>query len=450
LPVRVLRVLAGCAQRACARPSPGARAPAPAALPPPGAAPPAAPEPPEARLAGKHFVIVHSSPLPGEGEPLLERLRAEGLGAEARRLSSTPFGSLRPCLELVVAGAFSDAEQARALVQRLSVAGVKSYLKSAGPLARDWEQREADCRQQAEVWKAPPRVGASGPRFLDLRGERTFVLLSEGPQDTPGAPLRQVGEDRGFWMAALGEDPTGTFKKGQAFEVYDAQGPIKVDCRVKGFASLHRGIAHFSYFQQLEAPKEPGCGKTWPVAELDCSLMNTRVRESLLAFVLPRGSPVPRYYARVEPLPEPLKAAQEQALRALPAYAKVHAQAQAHAREQGAPLSESLELRAFSAQGRQVVVGVARFQTGLGHPGCGGPDYRDTVSRAVALSGDGRESPVGGALDGESLLAVLDLEDDGAVELLTRSPRDTSQVALVREHGSRVTASFLPQCDTNC
>lgn len=352
LSLLVLLALVGCGPKACGRSSPGIQPAAPDAS---VAAAPAAPEPAEARLAGKHFVIVHSSPIPGEGEAVLERLRAAGLGAEAQRLSSTPFSALRPCLELVVAGAFPDSEAARGQAQRLSAAGVKSYLKNAGPLASDWERREADCRQQAEVLEAPPRVGAGGPRFLDLRGERTFVLLSEAPQDTPGAPLRQVGEDRGFWLAALKEDPTGTFKKGEAFEVYDAQGPIKVDCRVKGFASLNRGVPHFSYFQQPEPPDSPGCGKAWPVAELDCSLMNTRVRESNLAFVLPQGSPAPRY------LP--------------PA-------------DQRAP-------------------------------------------------------------EGERTLAVLDLEGDGRAERLTRAPGDTWQVALVREDGSRVTATFLPRCDPN-
>jgi hypothetical protein len=45
---------------------------------------------------------------------------------------------------------------------------------------------------------------------------------------------------------------------------------------------------------------------------------------------------------------------------------------------------------------------------------------------------------------------VLDLEGDGRVELLTRSPEDSSQVALVREDGSRMAASFVPNCDCGC
>ncbi|HEX8699605.1 MAG TPA: hypothetical protein VF815_12255 [Myxococcaceae bacterium] len=450
----VLLVLAGCGPKACGRSTPVSSAGPPDAAPVAAAPAPPAPAPPEpleVRLAQKHFVIVHSSPIPRAGASARGRLIASGLAAEVLWLSSIPYASLRPCLEVVVAGAFSDVEAARALSQRLAEAGIPNYLKHAGPLAADREQREVECRRQEEVLMAPPRTGASGPRFLDLRGPRTFVLLSDAPQDIPGAQLRQVGQDRGFWMAELKQDPTGTFKKGDAFDVYDAQGPIKVACRVKGFASLNRGVPHFSYFQQPEEPADPGCGKAWPVAELDCSLTNTRAQESNLAFVLPKGSPAPRYFPPSQALPEPLKEAQESALRALPAYRKTRAAAQAHAGKQGAVLSESLEWKAFPAGERQVVVGLAHFETGKGNSQCGGPDYQATVSRVVAVaSAEGRGAPVGGALDGESILAVMDLEGDGSVELLTRSRTDASRVALVREDGSRITATFLPHCDTSC
>jgi hypothetical protein len=447
----VLLVLAGCGPKACGRALPASPASAPdAATAPAAVAPPSAPAPPEARLAGQNLVIVHSSSIPGEGEPLLEKLRAAGLGVDARRLSSTPFASLRPCLELVVAGAFADRDAALALAQRLDAAGVSNYLKNAGPLAKDRERREAECREQAQALKAPARMEASAPRFLDLRGERTFVLLSHAPGDTAGTQLRQVGEDRGFWMAALEADPTGTFKKGDAFAVYDAQGPIQLGCRVKGFAWLNRGIAHFGYFQQPEPPTGPGCGRAWPVAELDCSLTNTRVRETNLAFVLPKGSPAPRYLP-AQPLQEPLRTAQERALHALSEYAKARAEGQAHAQQQGLPLRESLDLKAFSLVGRQVVVALSRLQTGEGR-GCGGKDYRASVSRVVALGADGQEASVAvvGDLDSERLLAVMDLEGDGKVELLTRGRVDPSQAALIREDGTPLVLSFLPHCDTGC
>jgi hypothetical protein len=122
----------------------------------------------------------------------------------------------------------------------------------------------------------------------------------------------------------------------------------------------------------------------------------------------------------------------------------------AHAQQQGTTLLETLELWAFPAPGRQVMVGLARFQTGEGVSVCGGPDSWASVSRVVAVGEDGREAPVGGELDGESLLAVMDLEGDGRFELLTRARVDPSQVALVREDGTRLTATFLPHCDFGC
>ncbi|MDY7226331.1 hypothetical protein [Hyalangium rubrum] len=447
LSLLALVALAGCGSvKGCggAAPASSASAPSPA---------PSKPASPEARFAQQYLVIVHSSPTPGEGEPVLEKLRAAGLGSEARRLSTTPFASLRPCLEVVVAGAFADRDAALALAQRLDGAGIDNYLKNAGALAKDRERREADCREQAQAREALAQApaGSVGPRFLDVRGKRTFVLLTHEPQDTPGAELRPVGEDRGFWFASLKEDPTGTFKQGEAFDLYDAQGPIQVSCRVKGFGSLNRGIPHFGYFQQPEPPADPGCGNAWPVAELDCSLLGTRAMDDpSLAFVLPKGSPAPRYFTRSEALPEPVKAAQEEALRGVPAFAKARAEGEAHAQQQGTPLRQELELRSYSASGRQVVVGLARFHTGEGMTECGGPDYAATVSRVVALGSDGRETPVGGIVNGEDIVAVLDVEGDGQVELLTRTQEFTSRVALVREDGAPLAASFLPNCDCGC
>ncbi len=286
---------------------------------------------------------------------------------------------------------------------------------------------------------------------MDLRGPRSFVLLSHEPKDTLGAKLQQVGEDRGFWMAALQEDPTGAFKKGDTFDVYDAQGLLKSGCHVKGFASLNRGIPHFSYFQEQEAPKDPGCGKAWPVAELDCSFVGTRAMESdATVFALPGGSPAPRYFTRSEALPEPLKASQEAGLRTLAAFAKTRAEGEAHAHKQGMPLRESLAFHVFGSGGRQVVVGLARFQTGEGNSQCGAPDFRATVSRVVAVEAGGHESPIGGELNGEGVVAVLDFEGDGRVELLTRDPNSPAQMAIVREDGTQVAASFLPNCDCGC
>ncbi|WP_224240342.1 hypothetical protein [Hyalangium gracile] len=451
----VLVLLAGCgSMKGC-----GGSASAPAATPASATSPSASGSKDsaaslEADFASKYLVIVHSSPMPGEGKDVIEKLGAAGLGSGVKRLSSTPFASLKPCLEVVVAGAFAEKEAAIALAGRLKQAGVKHYLKNAGALAQDRARREADCQRQLQAQAAvAARAGSPGePRLMDLRGPQSFVLLSSEPKDTPGATLRQVGEDRGFWMATLREDPNGAFQKGATVDVYDRQGLLKSGCRVKGFASLNRGIPHFGYFQDAEPPKEPGCGGAWPVAELDCSLVETRAMQSdAIAFVLPGGAPAPRYFARSDSLPEPLRASQEAALRALPAFAKTRAEGESHAREQGLPLQESVEFRVFSAAGRQVVVGLAHFYTGEGNDVCGGPDFTATVSRVAVVVEGGQESLVAGEVKGESVQAVIDLEGDGRVELLTLDSGDSQgRTAIVREDGSPLAASYLANCDCGC
>jgi hypothetical protein len=445
-------LLAGCGSKGCGSSASSASA-SPAPAPAPTAPRPAAAEPPEARFAKKYLVIVHSSPTPGEAQELVEKLRAANLGADVQRLSSTPYSSLRPCLEVVVAGAFVDKDAALALSGRLDGAGVKNYLKNAGALAQDRERREAACREQAEAQAAlAARTStAADPRFVDLRGPRTFVLLTSEAQDTPGSELRQQGGDRGFWMAALPKDPTGTFKLKDTFDVYDKDGLVKSGCRVKGFASLNRGVPHFGYFQQAEEPDQPGCGNTWPVAELDCSFVGTRaLSQDTPVFALPAGRPAPRYFPLRSDVPEPLKASQEEALKAMPEFAQTREQGEAHAREQGLPLEESLVMTSASVGNRRVVVSMARFLTGEGHAACGGPDFWATVSLVRAVGEDGQETSMGHLVDGESLVTVMDLEGDGSLELLTRDPADPQRMAIVREDGTQVAGSFLPNCDCGC
>lgn len=447
-------LLAGCGSVKGCGSSASSPAPAPVAAPAPKAEapPPAAPEPPEARLARKYLVIVHSSPTPGEGQELVEKIRTAGLAAEVQRLSSTPFASLRPCLEVVIAGAFAEKDAALALARKLDGAGVKNYLKNSGALAEDRERREADCREQAQLQAAvaaQPDTAAT-PRFVDLRGPRTFVLLSSEPQDTPGAKLRPQGGDRGFWLASLPKDPTGTFKAGDTFNVYDKQGLVKSGCRVKGFASLNRGIPHFGYFQQTEEPDAPGCGNAWPVAELDCSLVGTRAMNmESPVFVLPASRPAPKYFPLQSELPEPLKASGEAALKSLPEYIQAREQGETHAKEQGEPLQESMVQTSATVGHRRFVVSTARFLTGEGHTECGGPDYGASVSRVRTVSEEGQEAAVAN-VDGESVVAVMDLEGDGTVELLTRDPADSQRMALVREDGTPMATGFLPNCDCGC
>lgn len=449
-------LLAGCGSvKGCGSSSTSSQAPAPAPAPAPKAeaSRPAVPEPPEARFARKYLVIVHSSPTPGEGQELVEKMKAAGLGAEVQRLPSTPFASLRPCLEVIIGGAFADKDAALALAHKLDGAGVKNYLKNSGALAEDRERREADCREQAQLQAAAAarEETAANPRFVDVRGPRTFVLLTSESQEPGNEGFSAQGGDRGFWLAKLPKDPTGIFKVGDTFHIYDKAGRVKSGCRVKGFSSLVRGIPHFGYFQQQEEPDQPGCGSAWPAAELDCSLVDlgSALQDSPL-FALPASRPAPKYFPLSSDVPAQMKTWQEEALKAMPQYAQTREKGEAHAQEQGEPLQESLVQTRANLGNRQLVVSIARLLTGEGHSACGGPDFWASVSRVSAMGEDGKETMMGNVVDGESIVAVMDVEGDGTVELLTRDPSDSQQLAIVREDGTPMAAASQPNCDCGC
>lgn len=449
-------LLAGCGSvKGCGSSAPSsATAKAPAPAPKAEAPRPAAPEPPEARFAKKYLVIVHSSPTPGEGQELVEKMKAAGLGAEVQRLPSTPFSSLRPCLEVVIAGAFADKDAALALAHKLDGAGVKNYLKNSGALAVDRERRAADCVEQAQLQAAAAarEETAANPRFVDVRGPRTFVLLtSESHEPGGGEGYSAQGGDRGFWLAKLPKDPTGLFKVGNSFHIYDKARQVKSGCRVKGFVSLVRGTPHFGYFQQKEEPDQPGCGSAWPAAELDCSLveLGSALQDSPL-FALPASRPAPKYFPLSSDVPEPMKTWQAESLKGMPRYTQAREKGEAHAQEQGEPLQESLVQTRANLGNRQLVVSIARLLTGEGHSACGGPDYWASVSRVSVMDEAGKEAMMGNIVDGESLVAVMDIEGDGTVELLTRDPADSQQWAIVREDGTPLAAASQPNCDCGC
>jgi hypothetical protein len=454
----VLVLLAGCGSlKACGGSAPVATASATPTAPtalaaaPAPPAPPKPPEPPEARFAQRYLVIAHTSPNAGEGEDIIEKLRTAGLGEGVERVSTTPFSSLRPCLEVVVAGAFADKAAAEERSRRLAAAGVDNYLRNTGALVQDREARESECQQLAEARRngalraRPPE----GPFLVESRGERTFLLLvSGGSMSFPGPELDQVGDDRRFWLAPLKEDPTGVLAKGARFNVYDASGTRKEGCRVKGFALLHRGRPHFSYFQREEPQGPPDCGGTWPVAELDCPVAGAGDSDSEnVVFALAADRPAPRFFQRSGELAAHVRHAQESALRALPEYETARENGQAHAKEQQEPLQEKLELRVYPLEGRQLVVGLAHLQTGEGHWFCGGEDFWASLSRVVAVSPDEQETPVGGGVDGDDIVGVVDLEGDGQVELLTRRG---DAVSILTEDGAERASSDVPNCDCGC
>ena len=437
----LLLAVSGCQGfRGCGSSEP---APVAAAAAPDASTPGVAPPPPEARYARSWLVILHSSPTPGQGAEALEALKKSGLPAEPARLSSTAFRNLRPCLEVVVAKAFADKAAAEGFRQRLAEAGVEGYVKNAGPLDSERERKEATCRAEAEA--AVARVGARKPevepRFVEVHAGRTFMLLGE---DAGNEGLEPVDEGRRLWRAPAEKDPTGRFTVGDVVDLYGANGLVQSGCEVAGFAWLNRGVPHFSYAQQEPLPTEPGCGRAWAFAELDCAMT-----PSDLVFALPAGTKAPVFYALGDAPSDEVRAAQERALRSSPRFATLRSEGSIRAEDVQEKLAEDEKTARYSSGEHDVLFTVAHFVTGEGNAVCGW-DYNEQLTRAVVRGPGGERVLSAKELNGDSVAAVLDLEGDGQVELLLNASWPTHRVRLIREDGSEVVWSEVENCDCGC
>ncbi|PTL79401.1 hypothetical protein DAT35_35000 [Vitiosangium sp. GDMCC 1.1324] len=400
--------------------------------------------PPEARYAKTWLVIVHSSANPGEGGDALAALKKTGLPSEPRRLSTNAFRDLRPCLEVVVARAFAGRAEADAYQKQLAAAGVEAYVKNAGPLESDREGREAACRAGAEAHaaRAESLKRQAVPRFVESHAGRTFMLLGEASESVV---LEPMDARRSLWMSAVEQDPTGLFTRGDGVDLYGVDGPVHAGCKVTGFAWINRGVPHFGYFQQEPPPEAPGCGRAWAFAELDCA-----VEPESLVFALPAGSKAPVFFAPSEGPSSEVLAAQEDALRRSPRFAMLRSEGSVQAEQVQEELSEEVRSFSYASGERYAVVTVARFRTGEGNSTCG-TDYNQQVSRAVVLEpGRGERLLPAKELVGDDVVGVLDLEGDGAVELLLHESWPSQAMRLVREDGTEVAGAVVENCDCGC
>jgi len=443
-PLALLLALAGCTQqggREAPKPPPApASAPAPEHPVPGGKAPP-----PEVRYARMWLVIVHASATPGEGSEVLKALARTGLSAEPVRLSTTAFRDLRPCLELVVAKAFSGKAEAVAYQGRLLEAGVAAEVKHAGPLEAGREAREATCLAAVEAHAALVEglKRREAPRFVESHVGRTFLLLGESQESLV---LEPMDVRRSVWMASAREDPTGLFSLGDRVDLYGAEGPLREGCAVKGFTWINRGVPPVEFFLREPPPEEPGCGRVWAFAELDCA-----VKPGVPVFALPEGTKAPVFFQREDAAPGPEEAATEAtALRRSARFATLRLEGSEQAERVGEPLREEVGSFGFSREERRVLFTVARLRVGEGHSVCG-IDYDQQATRAVVRAPGERERvlPETG-LVGEDVVGVLDLEGDGRVELLLRETWPAGTLRLVREDGTEVAGDVVENCDCGC
>lgn len=436
----VLVAFSGCrGLHGCGTSEPPASAVASAASAPDASTPGVTPPPPEAAYAKTWLVILHSSPTPGEGAQALEALKKTGLPAEPRRLSSNAFRNLRPCLEVVVARAFPDKAGAEGFQKQLVAAGVDAYVKNAGALDPERENKEAACRAVATRASAP---GRAVPRFVEVQAGRTFMLLGKAADESG---LQPVDDSRSLWMGPASVDPSGFFAQGDAVDLYGASGLVQPGCKVTGFARINRGVPHFGYLQQQPPPTEPGCGQAWAFAELDCGMTPNDV-----VFALPAGTKAPEFYTPGDAPSEELRAEQDAALRKTARFVELSAEGHIEAEQVQEPLKEEVKASTFSQGERQVVLTKLHVYTGEGEGRCG-RDYSAQVSRAV-VRGPGVEARALSVkeLDADEVVGVLDLEGDGRVELLLDQSWTGRHLRLVREDGTEVAGSEVEFCDSGC
>ncbi|MBM7118442.1 hypothetical protein [Archangium primigenium] len=441
----VLLALAGCSrsgepQAPRPPPSPGVAAPAPDVWAPSTGVP----LPPETPYARQWLVLLHASSTPGEGAEDLRALARTGLPSAPARLSTTAFRDLRPCLEVVVAQAFATRAEAVTYQARLREAGVAADVKYAGPLEEGREAREATCLAavEARTALAESLSRRDAPRFVESHEGRTFMLLGESQESRVLEPL---DARRSVWMAPAPEDPTGLFKVGERVDLYGAEGLVKADCAVKGFAWLNRGRPAVDYFLREPSPDAPGCGQAWTFAELDC-----RVRPGPPLFALPSGTPAPVFFQR-DAAPDAERADQEaRALRRSERYLALRLEGAQWAERRGEPLREEVDTVGFSQGERRVLFSVARLRVGEGHSECG-IDFDQQATRGVVSAPGAAERVVSRAdLAGEDVVGVLDLEDDGQVEWLLRETWPATTLRLVREDGREVAGAVVETCDSGC
>jgi hypothetical protein len=449
-------VLPACSGQGAApakKTEPAASAPASVAAKPaaPVAVPASAPVVDGAPYGDQWLVILSSSKELGkipEGQQILET--KPELGAKVVRLSSTQFKGLMPCYEIVVAKAFADRKEAAAYSAKLRELGVDNYAKNAGKFIGEQPEVEAYCREERE----PEATSCGALRWVTDRPGQTWMeievdalVLERATASAP--PERPLDPGYESWAAPLTAKTLGPYTVGQKYKLYDASSGNAASCSIKGFVSGTLGTPHFGYLQQAQEegkpPTAPGCGEAKLYAELDCGGAKGD-------FALLETEKAPVIYVDQGEQTRDTKAlvAVRKALEASEEYKTKLADATAEAKAKGQPLQTIISLQAFRRPDRGVFVMKITLQTGEGYIECGGEDLREELVGVVeqAPGGVGKVLFPLQSIDYAEIDAVLDLEGDGALELLQTGFIDSRSIH--RLDGSEACETSIPFCDCGC
>jgi hypothetical protein len=401
------------------------------------------------RLSDQFFVILQSSPAPGAMPESLSILAGHPeLMAAVARASSSWFQGLMPCYEITIAGAFEHRRQATTLARRLEVLGVESYVKQAGRYVGRQELVESWCQADHAVETA----SCDGVHFVEVHGEKAWIALAQDPLITQraavDAPAPEPLGDLATWSSPLGVETIEPYSKGDKFRVVAPVSARSLDrCRIESFAAITRGQPHFGYLQQQPPPTEPGCGEPELFGQLSCT---EPPAEPLLA--IPAGRDEPILYTPLAPLRDiELEDDAKVLVARSSAFGPVFTDARARAEERSMPLQQLVTLRGFVAPERKVLLIVVTLQTGDGEVWCGADDVREELAGLYLWTKDGKigeEILPFRALEGAEVLGILDIDSDGAPEMLQR--RFPNELQLWRQGEELACTAPQAYCDCPC
>ena len=372
---------------------------------------------------------MHTGP---QGEPLPELQLPSELSPAVLR--SQRFKGLMPCYDVIVAGAFAELDAAKALGAQLGEAGVDHYVKQAGALVPPSSRLEAMCSEEPHgACRADLRmvVDIGGSPHLALHLDPALAEASVG--GSPTRPVR-VDESGTMWAAPLPVKTIADVNVGDSWTLTNAAGGEPVSCTVSGFGAIVQGQPHFGWYSDEGMPTRPGCGSPEPMARLDCE--GEVVGSSWVA--RPADAAAIGTFTEAE-APDPAVEAW-----LAKAGATARSEAEAHARDQGVPLSEESKITTLTGGTGGPLSGARQhLQTGEGYAHCGGEDVN--LSQ-LAILRDG--APVVALHDTTDRSVMGVIEVDG--EILVLESDWTGSRLLVGADGTSNCTLEVAFCDCGC
>ena len=404
------------------------------------------PQKTEAELGGQYWVIVSSKEESGANPPALEKLRAHpDLGVEITRLQSSRFKNLKPCLEVIIAGAFAAKDRAVALSSKLRELGIDNYVKNAGAYVGAGAKVDAYCADKKEP---PPLQGTCGSlAFVEVWNGRVFMEVTADRR----SDLKPTMLDFRAWTATIAATQVGDTKVGDKVRLFDTDTVAAIGiCTITRFVDLTRGTPHFSYSQNEEGmqidPTAPGCGSPETFAELQCPA----TPENANLYAWPVKGPAPLVFELKPHLAELESMALAEVAKA-PGYRDAYKGAEQEAKARNAALKVDHKVRTFVNGKRTLVLIDTLLSTGEGNNNCGAEDVRVDVRGMFELDKNNKMArtvfPVH-AIETSEVDGVVDLNADDHIELFERRFPDRREV--VGEGGEPACQIEIPFCDCPC